>query len=216
MNLTNSTVAEATNGLIAAAQFIAAKGWCPATGGNFSQRLNDKTALMTASGRDKAALSAADFLTVDWQGQALGSELKPSAETLLHTNLYQLDATIGAVLHTHSVAATVLSVMSGSGLKLHDLEMLKSLQGITTHETEVCIPIFNNHQDMTVLARQLRQQWTKKPIAWGFLVRGHGLYSFGSTMAEARRHMEGLEFLMQCELTLRQLGHAVQAPATDR
>lgn len=189
-----------THSIVEAGRWIDSQGWCPATGGNFSARIDASSAWVTASGRHKGELTPYDLLRVDSHGQVINSELKPSAETLLHTSLYALDANIGAVLHTHSVASTVLSRLEASNtLALHGYEMQKSLSGNSTHDATVAIHIFNNTQDMQALAQQLKNTWAKSPLQWGFLVRGHGLYAWGKDMVEARRHLEGLEFLFACE-----------------
>jgi len=147
-----------------------------------------------------------DLLTVDLQGNPVDSDLKPSAETLLHTRLYQLDKQIGAVLHTHSVASTVLSRMvTGEWLTISGYEMQKSLAGNTSHEPAIQLAVFDNTQDMQSLAAQLAARWQQSPLSWGFFVRGHGLYAWGKDIAEARRHLEGLEFLFACELEMRRL-----------
>jgi len=193
--------------VIEAGRWIDAQGWCPATGGNFSVRLAAEQALVTASGRHKGHLSEADLLSVDLNGRPLDSDLKPSAETLLHTRLYALDADIGAVLHTHSIASTVLSRLeTGDWFSMQGYEMQKSLAGNLSHEPEIKLALFENTQDMQLLADKLRTRWQQTPLQWGFLVRGHGLYAWGRNMAEARRHLEGLEFLFACELEMRRLG----------
>ena len=192
--------------LIDAGGWIDRQGWCPATGGNFSARLDDERALVTASGRHKGRLIMEDLLTVDLQGNPVDSDLKPSAETLLHTRLYQLDKQIGAVLHTHSVASTVLSRMvTCEWLTISGYEMQKSLAGNTSHEPAIQLAVFDNTQDMQSLAAQLAARWQQSPLSWGFFVRGHGLYAWGKDIAEARRHLEGLEFLFACELEMRRL-----------
>ncbi len=193
--------------VIDAGKWIDQQGWCPATGGNFSVRIDAKHAWVTASGKHKGALTPEDLLQVDLKGVVIGSEKRPSAETLLHMALYELDADIGAVLHTHSVSSTVLSrLVDGDVLTLRGYEMQKSLSGNTTHDAEAAIHVFDNTQDMPELAAQLRQRWLQCPLQWGFLVRGHGLYAWGRDMAEARRHLEGLEFLFACELEMIKLG----------
>ncbi|UTW12466.1 methylthioribulose 1-phosphate dehydratase [Marinobacterium rhizophilum] len=193
--------------IIDAGRWIDAQGWCPATGGNFSLRSNDQEVLITASGRHKGHLGEADLLRVDLDGKPLDSTLKPSAETLLHTRLYQLDDQIGAVLHTHSVSATVLSLTTpGDWLGIEQLEMQKSLSGNQTHDAAIRIAIFDNTQDMQALAQRVAQRWQQGALSWGLLVRGHGLYAWGRDMAEARRHLEGLEFLFACQLELKRLG----------
>lgn len=196
--------------IIDAGRWIDAQGWCPATGGNFSVRLGPERALITASGCHKGYLSADQLLQVDLDGQPHESLLKPSAETLLHTRLYELDNRIGAVLHTHSVASTVLSRLEpGQWLTISGYEMQKSLSGNHTHDASIHIAILDNAQDMQALAAELSQRWQPEPLQWGFLVRGHGLYTWGHDMNEARRHLEGLEFLFACELEMRRLSAGV-------
>jgi len=192
--------------IIDAGRWIDTQGWCPATGGNFSVRQGSDRALITASGCHKGQLIADQLLQVDLDGQPQGSVLRPSAETLLHTRLYQLDDGIGAVLHTHSVASTVLSRLeSGPWLKISGYEMQKSLSGNHTHDASIRIAILDNTQDMQALAAELNRRWQAAPLRWGFLVRGHGLYTWGQDMNEARRHLEGLEFLFACELEMQRL-----------
>ncbi|MGP2908266.1 class II aldolase/adducin family protein, partial [Serratia marcescens] len=124
--------------LLAACHWIGDKGWCPATGGNMSLRLDERQCLVTESGKDKGSLSAADFLRVDIADNHVPSGRTPSAETGLHTLLYRLSAHIGAVLHTHSVNATVLSrVERGDALVLQGYEMQKSGRCIDRHA--VCV-----------------------------------------------------------------------------
>ncbi len=196
--------------IIDAGRWIDAQGWCPATGGNFSVRLGPERALITASGCHKGHLRAEQLLQVDLDGQPQASLLKPSAETLLHTRLYELGVNIGAVLHTHSVASTVLSRLEpGDWLTISGYEMQKSLSGNHTHDASIRIAILDNAQDMQALAAELNQRWQGEPLEWGFLVRGHGLYTWGHDMSEARRHLEGLEFLFACELEMRRLGAKV-------
>ncbi len=196
--------------IIDAGRWIDAQGWCPATGGNFSVRLGPENALITASGCHKGHLSADQLLQVNLDGEPQASLLKPSAETLLHTRLYELDANIGAVLHTHSVASTVLSRLEvGEWLTISGYEMQKSLSGNHTHDASIRIAILDNAQDMQALAAELSLRWQGEPLEWGFLVRGHGLYTWGHDMSEARRHLEGLEFLFACELEMRRLGAGV-------
>lgn len=199
---------QAALSLIDAGQWIDHRHWCPATGGNFSCRYEEGRALVTASSKHKGKLTPEDFLDLNLQGEILTStEQKPSAEAELHLQLYRLDARIGAVLHTHSVAATVLSrLVHTDCLKLSGYEMQKSLKGNSTHQAEIAIHIFENDQNMKQLAGQLEARWQQSPLQWGFLVKGHGLYAWGETVEEARRHLEGLEFLFSCELELQRIG----------
>ncbi len=187
--------------LCALGRWIANRQWVPATGGNFSIRSGDNSALVTASGKDKGELSPQDLLPVSWQGQQLSCSGTPSAETALHAMLYQLNSATKAVLHTHSVQATVFSrLISQDHYLFVGYEMQKAIGGISSHEQLLSLAIFDNTQDIPALAEQLKQRWQKQPLCYGLLVRGHGLYVWGDSLEQAKRHLEGWEFLINCEL----------------
>ena len=180
------------------------RGWAFGTSGNYSVVLDRAPLrlLVTASGKDKRRLADGDFVIVDHAGAPLPNQSeKPSAETLLHTTLAQSIAGIGAILHVHSVWNTVLSdaYFERRELPIRGYEMLKGLAGITTHACEVNVPIFDNTQDIPALASELRARLESDPAALrhAFLIRGHGLYTWGRDLLEARRHVEILEFLFE-------------------
>jgi methylthioribulose-1-phosphate dehydratase len=184
--------------LVDTCRLFGERQWCPATGGNFSARLDDGKCLITRSGCDKARLVVDDLITCSLNGEALHTPHRPSAETALHTCLYRLDPGIGAVLHTHSVNATVLSRRAADRLQLHGFEMQKAL-GNHTHDECIELPVFDNDQNIDALAAQLEDRWRRQQLAQpGFLVRGHGLYAWGRDLDEARRNVEGFEFLFAC------------------
>ncbi len=173
--------------------------WTMATGGNFSARLSAGTFLITRSGVDKDSLSEHQLMICEVSGEPLDAELQPSAESPLHALLYRLRPEVGAVLHTHSVTSTVLSRSTQNDLRVCGFEMQKALSGITTHEQQVCFPVFENTQDMAVLAAQVERRFSSdESLPPGFLVRGHGLYAWGNSIAQAVRHVEGFEFLCAC------------------
>jgi methylthioribulose-1-phosphate dehydratase len=188
-----------------------ARGWALATSGNFSSRLrlpSGDAVAITTSGRDKGALTIADVMIVDLSGNPIEpAEARPSAETPLHCQLYRRSAAIGAVLHVHSPAATVLSRLHAGGgtIRLQGYEMLKALSGVTTHEHEERVPVFANTQDVADLARRVDAEMDAEPAIHGYLIAGHGLYTWGANAADARRHLEALEFLFDCELRARSL-----------
>jgi methylthioribulose-1-phosphate dehydratase len=180
-------------------QLFGERGWCRATSGNFSVRISDSHCMITQSGREKSVLSANDLMICTLDGVAVNPQDRPSAETPLHTCLYRLDANIGAVLHTHSVTATVLSRRVENELSICGFEMQKAMAGISSHEQRVAIVVFDNSQDMNSLADTVRMAWHAGQLSvGGFLIRGHGLYAWGRDLDEARRHTEGLEFLFEC------------------
>lgn len=191
---------------------LARAGWTPATSSNFSERLDERHAAITVSGRDKGRLTPEDIMVVDFDGRPVATDLRPSAETLLHTRLYRRFPEVGCVLHTHSPVQTIASRLYAAQGRVHlqGYELLKALHGNTTHETAIDLPVFPNTQDMTMLAAQVDALLDKQPM-WGYLIDGHGLYAWGRDMAEARRHLEAFEFLLHCELELRKL----RGPAAD-
>jgi methylthioribulose-1-phosphate dehydratase len=187
--------------LCALGRWIANRHWVPATGGNFSIRSSEHSALVTASGKDKGELSPQDLLPVSWQDGKLSCPGTPSAETALHARLYQLDPAIKAVLHTHSVPATVFSrLISDDSYLFHGYEMQKAISGNSSHDIPCALALFDNTQDIPLLAQQVAQRWQQQALNWGLLVRGHGLYVWGRSPDEAKRHLEGWEFLINCEL----------------
>jgi len=188
--------------LIEAGRFIDDKGWVPATSGNFSARLPDGTILITVSGRHKGRLQIEDLMRVDLDGQALDGKT-PSAEALLHTQIYRLFPDVGAVLHPHPKSATLLSKCARDAVVLENYELLKALAGIDTHQARVTIPIFANDQNIARLAIAVEHFAVQHGLSYGYLIAGHGLYTWGATIDDALRHLEALEFLFDCELYLR-------------
>ncbi|WP_065759879.1 methylthioribulose 1-phosphate dehydratase [Pseudomonas defluvii] len=190
--------------IIEAGRFLYGRGWSPATSSNYSTRLSADQALLTVSGKHKGQLGVDDVLATDLAGNSLEPGKKPSAETLLHTQLYAWRADIGAVLHTHSVNATVLSrVTAGDYLVFEDYELQKAFSGISTHESTVQVPIFENDQDIARLAAKVQPWLEAHPDCVGYLIRGHGLYTWGPRMSDALRQVEAFEFLFECELKVR-------------
>ncbi|MDT8405835.1 MAG: methylthioribulose 1-phosphate dehydratase [Methylococcales bacterium] len=187
--------------LIQAGQFLFQQGWVPATSGNFSARVNPQQLAITVSGRHKGRLTPADIMLIDPEGASLDGQT-PSAETLLHTQIYRRFPGIHAVLHLHSINATLAHRLLGAPIVLENYELLKALDGITTHESRVVIPIFSNTQDMVKLAGQVDAYLDRHPDCYGYVIAGHGLYTWGANIAIALRQIEALEFLFACELRL--------------
>lgn len=185
--------------LIAAGELFHRRGWVPATGGNFSARLSAEKMLITASGWHKGELRDEAFLVAGLDGRPDDAARKASYETLLHCQLYRFDARIGSVLHTHSIANTVLSRRQGS-IRLSGYELLKLLPGIQTHDTTVEVPVFENDQDIPRLAAKVDRWMKQAPQIPAYLIAGHGLYAWGDNVAQARHRVEALEFMFECEL----------------
>ena len=188
--------------LIAAGKYLHDHGCVPATSGNLSARLDDERIAITVSGCHKGHLTADDIMLVDQQGASLDGK-KASAETLLHTTLYARYPGLGAVLHSHSPAAVLASRLFGDAVVLENYELLKALHSITTHAATVILPIFENDQDIARLADEVAGYLSANDEAgtscYGYIIAGHGLYTWGESIEEALRHIEALEFLLNIE-----------------
>ncbi|WP_082889322.1 methylthioribulose 1-phosphate dehydratase [Methylomonas koyamae] len=187
--------------LIAAGRFIDSKGWVPATSGNFSARLADGNIAITVSGRHKGRLQTDDIMLIDPQGHSLDGK-KPSAETLLHTSIYRRYPDVQAVLHPHSVNATLTARLFQNEIVLEDYELLKALPGIDTHESRIVVPIFANDQDIPRLAAEVEHYLDAHGDIHGYIIAGHGFYTWGASVDDALRHLEALEFLFDIEIRL--------------
>ncbi len=193
---------EASQNIIKTCNFLNSKGWIPATSGNFSQKVSPEYCAITVSGKHKGYLTPSDIMVVDLEGNPIDEKI-PSAETLLHTTLYLWDSSINNVLHTHSVTNNVLGLLIDKpSLQLKGYELLKVFNGISTHDTSIEIPIFENTQDIPILAQEVINYLKKDIPCWGYLIKGHGLYTWGKDMTEALRHLEAIEYLLECELEL--------------
>lgn len=186
--------------LAAAGRAFYARGWALGTSGNFSAAVSRHPLRLaiTATGLDKGTLNPEQFLEIDESNAVVRGDGRPSAEALLHLAVvHELNA--GAVLHTHSVWSTVLSGShaANGGVALEGYEMLKGLEGVRTHKHREWLPILENSQDMTELALRVSTTLGENRGIHGFLLREHGLYTWGSDLQEARRHVEILEFLME-------------------
>lgn len=173
-------------------------------------RLDGSHAAVTISGRDKGNLGIEDIMVVDLQGHAVGTTARPSAETALHTQIYRRYPLAGAVLHTHSRTQTVASrVFAPAGaVRFEGWELQKAIAGYTTHESVLDVPVFPNTQDMDALVRKVDAWIDAGKALHGYLIDGHGIYTWGCDMTEAKRHLEAFEFLLGCELDLKRLrGH---------
>jgi methylthioribulose-1-phosphate dehydratase len=204
--------------LIQVAHFCAIKGLVPATSGNFSARLENQEILISVSGKDKATLAEGDLMLVDFLGRAKDSSLKPSAETLLHTQVYRTFPKAKFIAHFHSSSSAVLSkVLLKKGIKVLELEgfeLLKALSGVQTHEYTEILPIFPNHQDIEELADLIQPVLDKlanseKPLH-AYLLAGHGLYTWGNTVSETIRHVDALNTLIESYLLEMQLNKVMQ------
>ena len=200
---TTLSFSKAARELAAIGRRFYSRGWVMGTSGNFSAVVSRKPLRLaiTASSLPKGTLRPSDILQCDGEGRAIGrASKKPSAETLLHVEIVRRRSA-GAVLHTHSVWSTMLSEAWASSpdvaVAIEGYEMLKGLAGVTSHEHRELVPIVENDQNMPRLAGRVGDVLERHPEAHAFLLRRHGLYTWGETLADAERHIEILEFLFE-------------------
>lgn len=198
--------------LLEAIKFFNLKGWSPATSTNYSVRSSEANKyIISRSGVDKSKFSLEDLILINPQGEVLSpfnkAGIKSSAETEIHTHIYAKYPEINCVLHTHSVLGTVLSKIFAQEklLRFDGFEIQKGLEGNMTHELESILPIVANSQVMKEILKNMNQHFVEKPSIHGFLIAGHGLYTWGKDIATAKRHIETYEFLFECLYTSRRL-----------
>ena len=201
MTLMSAELHAISKQLIAAGRRFDAYGWVLGTSGNFSAVVSRNPLLLaiTASGAPKGELAADQIVEIDERGVATAAgAAKSSAEVRLHLEIVAARRA-GAVLHTHSMWSTLLSELHAAkgGVAIEGFEMLKGLEGVDTHEHREWIPILENDQDMARLAGRVRQTLADHPAAHAFLLRRHGMYTWGDTVGQAVRHVEIVEFLLE-------------------
>lgn len=191
--------------LLECIRFFNLKGWSPATSTNYSVRSSDRQKfIISRSGVDKSKFRLDDLILINSKGEILPPFLqngvKSSAETEIHTALYEKFPEINCVLHTHSVLGTTLShSMEREGqILFQGLEILKGLDGNESHELLEKLPIVPNSQTMSEIVKSLSAHLTSPLEIHGFLIAGHGLYTWGKDIATAKRHVETFEFLFEC------------------
>ena len=177
-----------------------ARGWALGTSGNFSALVSREPLRLaiTATGVDNGALTLADILQIDRKGKVVRGLGQPSSESRIHLAVVSVFGA-GAVLHTHSVWSTIISESCAAegGAALEGYEMLKGLEGVGTHQHREWLPIFENFCDVAGEVQVVETALRQHPTAHGFLLRRHGLYTWGQELAEAKRHVEILEFLLE-------------------
>jgi methylthioribulose-1-phosphate dehydratase len=193
--------ADAARQLVAVGRRLDARGWVLGTSGNLSVVIDREPLRLaiTPSGVFKGDLAEDGIIEMDATEAIIGpGPGRPSAEAALHREIVQTRGA-GAVLHTHSIWSTVLSDAHGGagGLVIEGYEMLKGLEGVTSHEHREWIPILDNDQDMHRLAGRIRATLIEQPACHAFLLRRHGMYTWGDTLFQALRHVEIVEFLLE-------------------
>lgn len=185
--------------LVEVCHWMNVAGYSPATSGNYSLRMDHENFWVSASGIDKGKINSQDFLKMNLKGESVGPR-KPSDEALIHAKIYELHPNANCILHGHTVANTIVSMRAKSDLiHFQGFEMQKAFTGIKTHLDTISVDILDNEQDMNLFVQKL-----KVFDLPAFMIRGHGTYVWGENVLQAKRHLEGLEFLLQCQLEMGQ------------
>jgi methylthioribulose-1-phosphate dehydratase len=188
---------------------LAARGWFPGTSGNLSVRVGDFIQeqfafAITASGKDKSVHTAEDFLLVNELGKPIEpTALKPSAETLIHCEIYRLTG-CGAIFHVHTVFNNLVSELfwERGSIPVQGVELIKAFN-IWEEEASIHIPIMPNYADIPRIASLVERSLT--PGIPGIVLRKHGIYAWGANPFEAKRHLEAFEFLFEYTVRWEQL-----------
>lgn len=185
------------------------RNWFPATSGNISIKVSDNplTFLVTASGRDKTKTTPDDFLLVDQNGKpVLETDLRPSAETLLHTHIYNL-TNAACVLHIHTTDNNVITNVYDQEVVLCNQEIIKALN-IWEEGASIRIPIIENHAHIPTLGEEFRKHIHED--AGAVLIRNHGITVWGKDGFDTKKRLEAYEFLFQFHIKLLSIKGDVQ------
>lgn len=192
--------ATAAANICAAGRLLDAKNMAPATSGNYSMRLDDGAFAVTVSGYHKGRLVPDYIMRVDDAGKALEAK-RPSAETLLHTQIYRHFPDANAILHVHSTAGVVLTRWCKEDIFLEGYEMLKIFPGIETHDVRVKLHAVDNTQDMQAMCAELETPLQNLDVD-AYIIRDHGFYVWGRDMETCVNMCEAVDHMLTVEVEL--------------
>ncbi len=130
--------------------------------------------MITPSGIDYDAMRAQDLVKVDLTGRVITGRLKPSTDTMRHLAIYRRRADVGAVIHTHSVYASVFAVL-GREIPALLLEAAGFLGG--------AVRVVANPRDAS--SRSADRLATGLGSARAVLLSNHGVIAVGETLPRA-------------------------------
>jgi methylthioribulose-1-phosphate dehydratase len=182
---------------------LAERDWFMGTSGNLAIKVSDKPLqfLVTASGKDKRKRTEEDFLLVDEFGNAVEeNHLRPSAETLLHVEIYR-KTNAGCSLHVHTIDNNVISEVYGNKgeVTFKGQELIKAFNK-WEEDAVLTIPIIKNHAHIPTLASEFSEHI--KEDSGAVLIRNHGITVWGKNAFEAKKILEASEFLFKYQLRL--------------
>ncbi|WP_420491377.1 methylthioribulose 1-phosphate dehydratase [Neobacillus drentensis] len=182
---------------------LANRDWFMGTSGNLAIKVSDHPLhfFVTASGKDKRKRTDEDFLLVDEFGHPVEqTHLKPSAETLLHVEIYR-KTNAGCSLHVHTIDNNVISEIYGDQgeVTFKGQELIKAFD-MWEEDATLKIPIIRNDAHIPTLAAKFSEQISGDTGA--VLIRNHGITVWGKTAFEAKKILEASEFLFRYQLRL--------------
>ena len=189
-----------------AAREMASRGLVSGSSGNVSVRLSPQDApdpliAVTPSGKPYPDLEEADIVVVDQDGEPVEGGGIPSSETLLHLALYRARPDIAAVVHTHSLFASVAAV---AGMEIPPiLDELATTLGGPVRVSEYGFPGSAELADKVALALGDRA---------AALIRNHGAVGVGGSTQEALEVCTLLERASQIFVYASLLGKATPVP----
>ena len=154
------------------------------SGGNVSIRIAGQDAIaITPSGRPYLKMAVEDVCVIDFDGNPLEGNLKPSIEAGLHLGIYKHRTDVEAVIHTHQTYASVLSILNRSIPALFD-EIIVEIGQVV----EVIPYAFSGSAELVQnVVGKLNNQ------CHCYLIQNHGALSLGSDMERATKNAELLE-----------------------
>jgi L-fuculose-phosphate aldolase len=160
--------------LVRIAKKLDAQGMNRGSSGNLSAHFGEGM-LVTPSAMGAQELSEEDIVFVSFDGEVRG-RLKPSSEWMFHRDILVQRPEFGAVIHTHSTAATALACMRRDIPPFHYMILMAGGANIrcsdyATFGTQAL-------SDAALLALQDRR---------ACLLANHGMIAAGKNLAEAFR-----------------------------
>ena len=172
------------------------------TSGNLSARFRDGM-LITPSGMGAEGLTEDDIVFVQMDGTSRG-RWQPSSEWLFHRDILAQRAEFGAVVHTHSTAATALACLRKDIPPFH--YMIALLGGDTIRCANYATFGTQQLSDNALLALKDRK---------ACLLANHGMIAAGTDLAEAFRNTVEVESLSEMYLRALQAGGPVLLSAEE-
>lgn len=170
--------------IVETAHELVRKGFLMATGGNLSLRVKGQNAFaITPSNYDYMKMMPEDVCIVDFDLNMLEGHLKPSVESAMHGAVYQVRGDVNAIIHTHQVYTSALTLIKSPIPALFD-EQARFLG----RSVEI-IPYAPSGTGMlkNTVAKHVKNHNN------AFMMQNHGALVFGHDMERAVHNVEILE-----------------------